>query len=212
MDYALHKKVKLYVAFIDFSKAYDRVPRNRLIGQLKSLGCGGVMLRALSKVYANTQQVLGSATITASIGVRQGSPTSCSLFTLYVNELILSLKEQCGHDGFLGQVHCLMLMDDTVIMSTSREKCIEKLGVLMQYCSDSGMVINSKKTKFMVINGADRDKEPIVLRDITIENCDQYTYLGAVFRQDGKTSSAINAHCQAKASQVLKFQSFMCNT
>ena len=26
MDYCFRKKIKLYVAFIDFSKAYDRVP------------------------------------------------------------------------------------------------------------------------------------------------------------------------------------------
>ena len=34
-DYAVHKKEKLYVLFIDFSKAYDRVPRDRLLERLR---------------------------------------------------------------------------------------------------------------------------------------------------------------------------------
>lgn len=38
IDYALRKKEKLYVLFVDFCKAYDRVPRYQLINHLKSFG------------------------------------------------------------------------------------------------------------------------------------------------------------------------------
>ena len=30
-DYAIYKKVKLYVLFVDYRKAYDKVPRQKLI-------------------------------------------------------------------------------------------------------------------------------------------------------------------------------------
>ena len=40
IDYAVKEKVKLFILFVDFSKAYDKVPRKTLFGLLRSLGCG----------------------------------------------------------------------------------------------------------------------------------------------------------------------------
>ena len=78
-NYAYKKKIKLYVIFVDFTQAYDKVPRRILFSILKRLGCGSVMLLALIAIYKSTQCLIGSAIVTASIGVRQGSPTSCLL-------------------------------------------------------------------------------------------------------------------------------------
>ncbi|ELT88045.1 hypothetical protein CAPTEDRAFT_55637, partial [Capitella teleta] len=86
-------KKKLYQVFVDFSKAYDRVPRQLLLQRLLALGCGTTMVRTLAVIYKTTKMILRSATITASVGVRQGSPTSCLLFTLLVNDMIRNLKE-----------------------------------------------------------------------------------------------------------------------
>ena len=51
------------------------------------------------------------------------------------------------------------LMDDTVILATSRNKCIEKAKILVQFCNNSGMIINENKTKFMVIIGNTKDND-----------------------------------------------------
>ena len=51
-----------------------------------------------------------------------------------------------------------MLMDDTVILATSRAMFKKKLKILEKYCEEYGMVINADKTKFMVIHGDDSDK------------------------------------------------------
>ena len=208
IDYAKGKKLKLYIIYVDFSKAYDRVPRNAMIQVLKSLGCGMTMLMAIAAIYSNTHMILGAAIITTAIGVRQGSPTSCFLFTLYVNRLIRKLK-LCAPDGFLGNLPCLMLMDDTVILATCRETALTKLDVLLDFCDESRMVLNETKTKFMAINGTPEDRQPLSTRDITVQNCDRYTYLGSTFTQDGKIHAAVKAHCKDKASHILKFQSFI---
>ena len=86
---------------MDFSQAYDRVSRKKLFSLMKNMGCGMVMLGALVAMYKSTQSIIGTAIITATIGVRQGSPTSCLLFILYVNEMIKIIKENCMEDGFL---------------------------------------------------------------------------------------------------------------
>ena len=80
MDVARRKKKKLFITFVDFSKAYDCVPRYKLFMKLKQLGCGATMLMALVAMYQYTNSVIGTALIAATIGVRQGSPTSCILF------------------------------------------------------------------------------------------------------------------------------------
>ena len=68
--------------------AYDRVPRDVLFMILKRIGCGAVMLATLVSMYTVTQSVVGTAVVAATIGVRHGSPTSCILFIIYVNDLI----------------------------------------------------------------------------------------------------------------------------
>ena len=208
MDLAAYKKHKLYVLFVDFSKAYDRVPRNKLFEYLKSIGCGKVMLLALHKIYSCTKSVLKSATITSSIGIRQGAPTSCILFIIYIDKMIRMIKEKIGMDGFLGSMHTLLLMDDTVIVSTSRKKMEEKLDVLVEYCDTYGMVINEKKTKFFVVNGNSRDKEPIIVRNVKIDYCRKYLYLGAWFTDDAKMRSVLEEHEVESTRTVNKFAIF----
>ena len=46
MDIARRKKLKLFVTFVDFSKAYDCVPRYKLFIKLKQMGCGVTILMA----------------------------------------------------------------------------------------------------------------------------------------------------------------------
>ena len=156
------------------------------------------MVAAISCLYSDTKMVLGAAIITATIGLRQGSPTSCFLFTLYINGLVRRLNSACPNDGFLGWIHCLLLMDDTILLSTTREGCLAKLTILQQFCEDSGMVINQSKTKFMVINGSNIDRAPLISGSLTVDTCEAYTYLGSVFTQDGKKESAHKCHLVSK--------------
>ena len=72
---ARRKKFKLFVMFVDFSKAYDLVPRDILFEVMKRLGCGRAMLAVLKAMYQRTQCVIGEAVMTATLGVRQGAPT-----------------------------------------------------------------------------------------------------------------------------------------
>ena len=204
------KRWKLFVTYVDFSKAYDRVPRSKLLYTMKRLGCGFIMLFAIAAMYKVTKSILGIAIVTAIIGVRQGSPTSRFLFNLFVDTLITMFKERCGSDGFLNWLHILMLMDDTVILATSRNKLLEKLGILYDYCDTHGMVVNADKTKCMVINGDDQDKTPICLRENVIRHCDQYVYLGSVFTSDGSTKSSIEQHVKEKEKHFHKLVMFLC--
>ena len=200
--------MKLFVVFVDFQKAYDLVPRSRLFDILVELGCGVSMITALIAMYSSTTNILGTTVITATIGVRQGSPTSCYLFVIFVDVLILLIKSKCSPEPILGWLHTLMLMDDTVILATSREKMAEKLKLLDEYCSTSGMRLNESKTRLMVINGTPMDKIPFVISNLVIKHCSSYVYLGVIFSADGKCTTSLAEHLANKTKELNKLLIF----
>ena len=103
----------------------------------------------------------------------------------------------------------LIMMDDTILLSTSRERMIHKLRLMKQFCDEYGMSMNASKTKFFVIHGTPEDNEEVHVDGVIIERCAQYTYLGSVFTVDGSVSSSVKAHAEAKMAQVMKFISFL---
>ena len=185
-----------------------------MLNLLKSLGCGVVMLTALTSLFWVTQFVLGGTIITAIVGVKQGSPTSCFLFILFVDEFIRLVKGRSDLDGFLSWLHLLMLMDDTVLFATSRERLFEKLNLLADWCNKCGMVINEDKTQFMafVTTNLD-DKRPIILNlhhgIVKVTHCNDYKYLGAIITSDGKVASTMSKHCIAKTKDMNKLVIFL---
>ena len=166
------------------------------------------MLHALKNMYKNTYSVINSETISTSSGVRQGAPTSCLLFIMYVDKMIKMIKEKVPVDGFLGDLHALMLMDDTIIVATSREMCLKKLDAVLDYCEEYGMEINEKKTKFMVINHNDEDQLPLETQNRKFEYCSKYLYLGSWFTDEGDQKSFLKLHEPAQLASLNKFAIF----
>ena len=209
IDYARKTRKQLFILFIDFEKAYDKVRRDKLFEELRAAGCGGVMLKILQAIYRNTKFLFESVIILANLGVKQGSSASCILFIIYVDRMIRMVKVAFEEDGFLGSLHMLMLMDDTVLFATTKEKLIEKFQKCQDFCEQYGMSINQKKTQFMVINKRKKDKESIVSRGITVKYCDTYVYLGAPITDNGSYLSMINAHAKDKLKHSIKYYSFL---
>ena len=56
------------------------------------------------------------------MGVKQGAATSGILFIIYIDRMLKMIKSRINDDGFLKVLHALLLMDDTVLFATSREK------------------------------------------------------------------------------------------
>lgn len=175
---------------------------------LKSRGCGKVMLRAIQAMYSCTQSVLRSATIDATVGVRQGSPSSCLLFTIYMDEVVRMINRCVDTDGFLGTLHTLLLMDDMVILATSKEMCVRKLTAVLDYCQEHGMVLNEKKTKLMVVQGTEEDRLPLTVRNIKIDCVHKYLYLGTWICDDAKMNTVLDLHETMNETQLNKFAIF----
>ena len=68
----------------------------------------------------NANGVIGTENF-GTTGVKQGGSSSVKLFTAYIDPTIDAVNV-LGLDDWLESMHILFLMDDTVIMATSREK------------------------------------------------------------------------------------------
>ena len=122
-------KRKLYIAFIDYQKAYDRLNRSTLLTMLDQKGCGTKFLKALRDSMVQSVGVIGNEQFEATSGVKQGGCTSCSIFTFYIDETVRAVK-QYGQDGWLNDL--LLFMDDTVVFATSKIALQQKLLALKQ--------------------------------------------------------------------------------
>ncbi len=201
-DSARRKQCRLFVPFIDFSKAYDVMLRHTLFRTLKRLGCGMVMLAAIIAMYHVTESIVGCAMVASTVGARQDLSISCLLFAIYVGEFIKIMKNRCDRETFIDWLHILLFMDDTVLFSTSRANTLKKLSILKEFCDEYGMKINADKTKIFVISGGPGDAEALHVDGLAVQHCTSYTYLGSPFTSDGSVSSAVRLHAQNKLSCV----------
>ena len=124
IDIARKTKRPLFLAFIDYRKAYDKLNRSIFLCMLVAKGCGAKFVKAVSKSVSKTTGVIGNEQFSATEGVKQGSCTSCPMFCFYVDATIEAVKA-CGEDGWLGNLNLLLFMDDTVIFATS-QRMLEK--------------------------------------------------------------------------------------
>ena len=213
IDIARKCKLPLYIAYIDYMKAYDKVNRTVLLKMLYAAGCGTVFLMAIAASLVNCTGLIGSMYFDTSAGVRQGASTSCPLFTFFIDATILAVNAY-GPDGWLGCLHILLLMDDTVIFATSRESLQAKLKLLKAKADELGMVIHPTKSKYMSTDIS--DKSPIILdsvivsftSSVIVSFTEKYTYLGAIITMDS-IANQLKLHFKEKQCHILKFYAFL---
>ncbi len=57
---------------------------------------------------------------------------------------------------YISCVHCLLLIDDTVIFATSRTAMQRKLSLLMEATNQTNMSMHPTKSKYFAVNTGDR--------------------------------------------------------
>jgi len=146
------------------------------------------MLNALKAIYTITScvLVLGDKMSTAfctTCGIRQGAPSSSNLFMLFVNDLIDYIQQRCINEPVIDNMHTLLHMDDTLILSTQRSLFEIKCNLMLDYFEENKLKLNLGKSGFLFINENNMDvKEPIMLKNGLLSYKSEITYLGLIFR------------------------------
>ena len=98
----LLRNKKLYVAFIDFRKAFDFISHCKLWPILNKIGIKGKMLQTIQSMYRIVKaRIRNRNNVTEAFicqkGLKQGEITSPLLFSLFINELARDIIKNGKH-------------------------------------------------------------------------------------------------------------------
>ena len=190
---------KLYTCFVDFRKAFDTVPREKLWRALEGIGVGGRFLACLRSMYSQDQACVShpteglSSTFPCTIGVKQGCPLSPLLFGLYIDALeprIAALANDEGPDLAGSAVKLLLYADDLVLMSKSPRGLQRQLNELSAFCKKRDLTVNVKKTK-VVVFGSRLNSTPLHYGGSPVEEVASFRYLGIELHRSGSLKTAV---------------------
>ncbi|MEW8547445.1 MAG: reverse transcriptase family protein [Candidatus Thiodiazotropha sp.] len=139
---------------VDFRKAFDLVDHKILMHKLRLYKCSEKALSWFESYLTNrNQSVIISGTKSSkepiTYGVPQGSILGPLLFLIFINDLPLELKNTVASTD--------LYADDTTLYDVQLDRQIlennlqHALNVLDNWCKENGMVLNTDKTKVMLI-------------------------------------------------------------
>ena len=201
LDILLFKKKRLYCAFLDFEKAFDKVDRAFLWQKLFNQKVNGKILKVIRNIYSAAKSCIMINDIKTdffkiSIGVRQGENLSPILFALFLNDMneymshvmngletVIDVTTQCGmlneEIDVFKKLFILLYADDTIIFAETPEKLQSGLNRVKQYCDRWKLKLNSNKCKVIIFSrGKVRVHPNFKIGDDVLEVVSDFVYLG----------------------------------
>ena len=187
-----NKKVQTDAIILDFSKAFDTVPHNRLILKLSHMGINTQMITWITAFLKDRRQrvVVGgehSDWVGVESGVPQGTVLGPLLFLAYINDLPDELQSTAR-----------LFADDCIIYTSVKSandslKLQNDLNKLTLWEKKWQMSFNAKKCFLLRIPCS---KSPIItqytLGNSILQEVTSHTYLGVDIQQDLKWDTHIN--------------------
>jgi hypothetical protein len=107
VDTRAHADKHAFAAFMNFSKAFDTIPRDLLWRRMQEIGLNGEMMSALQVMYRDVRCRVRTPQgfmdpFESTWGVKQGCPLSPLLFIMYVDPLEEELLKEDAIDEIDG--------------------------------------------------------------------------------------------------------------
>ncbi|ROJ29141.1 RNA-directed DNA polymerase from mobile element jockey [Anabarilius grahami] len=171
--------------FVDFSSAFNTLQPHILAEKLSSrFHLEDQLIRWIIDFMTNrSQRVLVNNTLSDLLYTYTGSPQGCVLspllFILYTDDC-RSTHPNC---------HLIKFADDTVLLSLlsgSSQQHGPALHEFVEWCDNSCLELNVKKTKEMVVTFSNKQRQmamavTTVIHGNPIEIVEEYKYLGTIF-------------------------------
>ena len=195
ITHEVDKKHEVDVIYLDFAKAFDKVPHHRLGLKLNSLGIKGNVLKWIEDWLLDRQQrvvVNGVASEWTPVtsGVPQGSVLGPLLFLIYINDIDEGVKSSISKfadDTKIGR---------TILGEKDRIELQNDLKLLGQWAEKWQMKFNTDKCKVIHFGGGSPSN--YVMDSKTLENIDEEKDLGVLIHKTLKPEN----QCQAAAGKA----------
>ena len=155
---------KVCTAFLDLSKAFDRVNHNVLMSKLIDCNANSKIIQTLSYMYDNQFVRVRFNDSTGDTwrlgnGVRQGGITSPLLFNLYINDALTKLNNlNIGCKIGIHRHNSQAYADDLTLLSPSPEALQILINKLSSMLTDLNLTLNAEKSVCLVFNASKRDR------------------------------------------------------
>ena len=196
----------LFVAFVDFKKAYDWVNRDLLWDCLEKLGVKDPYLSILKSMY---DQVVLQVRLDGKlglpfpslVGVKQGDPLSPLLFGLFIDRIEAFLKSKLPNIGAKLMdkiIQLLLYADDLALMAEQPDEMQALLDCLKAFCEATKLTVSIKKSEVVLFNKqfctkAVPESAKFTYDGIPLKATDTFIYLGSLQLDDDSHKRAKEA-------------------
>ncbi len=148
VDYYIAKGGSVYALALDATKAFDRVEYTKLFECLLDRGVNPLYTRLLCNMYLEQKirvwfNQTYSEYFSVSNGVKQGGVLSPTLFSIYVDGMLTSLKDT-GHGCHVGSnfIGCVSYADDLILLAPTKYSLKGMIHVCEDYAKQFSIVFN----------------------------------------------------------------------
>jgi len=200
---------KTFVLVLDFSKAFDRCHIPTLISKLANKGVNGSLIKVIANMYIDAQASLEingklGKPFKVSRGVAQGCVLSPLFFTVYMDDLMKTLRESgLGMDIGQSLLNALSFADDLALIATDRESAQKLLQILSEWCERNFFEINLDKSGVMTIGGNPDDSQTdLLFNGEPLKTLDSIKYLGFLLTETGSWDKYLDKIIQSARSMI----------
>jgi hypothetical protein len=202
------QKLPTYMAFLDISKAFDTLDRDKLFCHLWEKGVQGKCWRLLKSLYSTVQSKVlfgpvESGWFSIDNGVKQGCVLSPTLFSLLMCDLTDMLAcENIGIEYREKTLPALLFADDIVLMAPGETQLEEMLATAARFSLKWGLRFNENKSKVMVVGKRINKDKTWKLGDMHLSETNVYKYLGVFISRTLKDTYHIKTHLKEKGKKL----------
>jgi hypothetical protein len=224
IERSIEVKHDLYLCFLDYTKAFDKVKHDNLFQILEKLDIDGKDLRIIRNLYWDQKAAIRINNDTSGYtgikrGVRQGCVLSPDLFNIYSEMILRNLEDVEGIK--IGGNNCnnVRYADDTVLLASNEQDLQKMIDIVSKESIKMGLSLNIKKTECMCVS-----KNKIIptckvyINREPIKQVNRFNYLGSIITPDGRCDEdikmriALSKQAFQKMSPVLKNRTISIDT
>lgn len=220
IELSKYVKKDLYIALLDFEKAYDFASRPTIINKLISNHAGSNFIKALSDIFQETVYLpvfngnqIGSPII-SNHGTPQGRMSSGPLFSFLISDMPQAINNDI-HDENNDYINCentLQLADDTAVLSENTSTLAIKIKNSFDHSNSIYQVMNMDKVVYLHLSTKPQLIPLQIDQSIFIQPADITSgcnYLGFKLFHTNDIMDMVNRNLNSRMFNLSKFYSWL---